>query len=298
MEEVRCNLCGGDSTVPVAQINGFNIVRCQHCGLTYVNPRLNIDEVHAIYDERYYRNEGLQNGNGSQFFGYDDYLGDEENIRLTFAKRLRTIEVYVERGRLLDIGCATGFFLNVARDHGWDVVGTEVSEYSVDYARSHFGLDVRLGTLRDIRFESDTFDVVTMWDVIEHLTDPMGELQEIRRILRPGGLLSIITPNVDSLVARVLGPRWEEFRRVREHLYFFSPRTLAAMLDRVGFVVLKTESADKFFYLGPAVRRMRYYLWDSVATDILYRIVHRLRLDKVRLNVNPFTKVALYARKE
>lgn len=296
LEKVRCNLCGADDTAPVMEIDGFHIVRCRQCGLIYVNPRYLEDALHEIYTELYYDHDGLTNG--LEFYGYDDYLRDEENIKITFAKRLKTIEHYAHQGRLLDVGCATGFFLDLARSGGWDVVGTEVSEFGARYARERFRLDVRLGTLKDLQFDDQAFDVVTMWDVIEHVLDPMGELQEIGRILRDGGLLSIITPDAGSLVARLLGRRWEEFRRVREHVYFFSKRSLTEMLRKVGFEILKTESADKVFYLGPAVRRLKYYTWDGALTNTAARCVYRLGLDKIRININPFSKIAVYARKQ
>ena len=296
LEEVRCNLCGADSTAPVAEIDGFHIVRCRHCGLVYVNPRYQERALQEIYTENYYDHDGIKNG--LEFFGYDDYLADEENIKITFAKRLKTIERYVPKGRLLDVGCATGFFLDLARKAGWAVVGSEVSTFSARYAVEKLRLDVRLGQLRDLNLDAGMFDVVTMWDVIEHVVDPMAELEETRRILRAGGLLSIITPDVSSPVARLLGGRWEEYRRVREHIYFFSRRTMTEMLRRAGFEVLRMESADKVFYLGPAVQRLKYYTWDGIITNAVARLIYRLGLDKLRININPLTKMAVYARKQ
>lgn len=296
LERVCCNLCGADDTAPVTEIDGFHIVRCRQCGLVYVNPRYREELLQEIYTETYYDHDGIQNG--LEFFGYDNYLEDEENIRITFAKRLKTIERYATKGKLLDIGCATGFFLDLAKSRGWEVVGSEVSEFTVRYARERFGLDVRLGTLGDLQFDAQSFDVITMWDVIEHVPDPIGELQEVRRILRDGGLLSIITPDVGSLVARFLGSRWEEFRRVREHVYFFSRRTMTEALRKVGFEVLRVEHADKVFYLGPAVHRLKYYTWDGMLTNTATKWVYKLGLDKIRININPFTKMTVYARKQ
>jgi 2-polyprenyl-3-methyl-5-hydroxy-6-metoxy-1,4-benzoquinol methylase len=304
LEKVRCNLCGADDTAPLAEIDGFHIVRCRQCGLTYVNPRFAQQTLHEIYTESYYDHDGIKNG--QEFYGYDDYVQDEENIKITFAKRLKVIERLTgemvrlngaNKGQLLDVGCATGFFLDLARSEGWNVVGTEVSSFGARFAQERFGLDVRLGTLRDLCFDGRSFDVVTMWDVIEHVLDPMAELLEVHRVLRDGGLLSIITPDVSSPVARLLGRRWEEYRRVREHVYFFSRHTLTDMLRKAGFEILRMESADKVFYLGPAMQRLKYYAWDGAITQLAMRWVYRLSLDKVRININPFTKMAVYARR-
>ena len=296
LERVCCNLCGADDNALVTEMGGLHIVRCRQCGLVYVNPRYQDQALQEIYTREYYAHDGINDG--LDFFGYDNYLDDEENIKITFAKRLKTIERYASRGKLLDIGCATGFFLDLARSRGWDVVGSEVSQFSVRYARERFGLDVHLGTLEKLHFDAQSFDAITMWDVIEHVPDPMGELQEVRRVLRDGGLLSIITPDVGSPVARLLGRRWEEFRRVREHVYFFSRRTMTEVLRKVGFEVLRIEHADKVFYLGPAMHRLKYYTWDGILTNTATRWVYRLGLDRIRININPFTKMAVYARKQ
>jgi predicted SAM-dependent methyltransferase len=136
-----------------------------------------------------------------------------------------------------------------------------------------------------------------MWDVLEHVTDPMAELKEVSRVLRTGGILSIITPDAGSIVARLLGDRWEEYRRVREHVYFFSRKTIAEMLRQAGFSVLKFESAGKLFYLGPALERLKYYTWDGAVTSAASKLVYRLGLGNVRVRVNPFTKLTVYARK-
>ncbi|MGC8787731.1 MAG: methyltransferase domain-containing protein, partial [Anaerolineae bacterium] len=191
LEYVHCNLCGADDTELVAEVEGFHIVRCRQCGLVYVNPRYREDFLQQLYTAEYYDHDGIRNGQA--FFGYEDYIADEENIKITFAKRLRTIERFANKGRLLDVGCATGFFLDLARAKGWEVVGSEVSEFAARYAREKLGLEVRLGALKELHFEAEAFDVVTMWDVIEHVADPMGDLLEVWRILRADGLLSLIT---------------------------------------------------------------------------------------------------------
>ena len=295
LENVRCALCGADDTRLVAEIDALHIVRCRKCGLIYVNPRYPEGFLQEIYTEQYYDHDGIRNG--LEFFGYDDYISDEQNIKITFSKRLKTIESLAHKGRLLDVGCATGFFLDLARSQGWEVLGSEVSEFSADYARERFNLDVRLGTLRQLGLDAGSFDVVTMWDVIEHVVDPLAELQEVWRILRPQGVLSIITPDSGSWMARLLGKRWEEFRRVREHIYFFSRRTMREMLQKAGLEVVRMESADKVFYLGPAIQRLKYYTWDGAVTSTAAKLVYRLGLDKVRVNVNPLTKMTVYARK-
>jgi 2-polyprenyl-3-methyl-5-hydroxy-6-metoxy-1,4-benzoquinol methylase len=149
-------------------------------------------------------------------------------------ERLAWIEDRVgKRGSLLDVGAATGQFMNVARDHGWEVQGIELSQWAVEQAQRQFGFSLLEGTLPDSRIPNSAFDIVTMWDCIEHLAHPNTVLREIHRVLRPGGLLVLSTGDVPHLDPKLLSgwysPPW--------HLYYFSRETIHQLLDICGFVV-------------------------------------------------------------
>jgi SAM-dependent methyltransferase len=141
----------------------------------------------------------------------------------------------------------------------------EPSEWAADYARRELGSEVLTGTLESIRFPDQAFDVVTLWEVIEHLSDPMITLQEIRRILRPGGQLVLSTPDAGSLAARVSGRRWLGWRKVPEHLYFFDRSNLDRLLTRAGFVPVRHRYASLTVSLGFALERTFSLLglWNS-----------------------------------
>jgi 2-polyprenyl-3-methyl-5-hydroxy-6-metoxy-1,4-benzoquinol methylase len=152
------------------------------------------------------------------------------------------------RGRLLDVGCSAASFLLVARDRGWDVAGLDVSAGAIEYAASVHGLDARVGTLEDTDHPDASFDVVTIFECIEHMRYPAAALHAANRVMRKGGLLAITTPNVDGLFPRVtyglLGKTigaWEH-PTPPHHLYQFSRRTLAALLDHTGFRVVSTTT--------------------------------------------------------
>src|SRR5690349_22293158 len=106
-------------------------------------------------------------------------------------------------GRLLDVGCSAGFFLKVARDRGFDVHGLEIPADTAALARERYDVDVQVGTLDDAHFEPGSFDVVTMWDVIEHVRDPVGAMSTVARLLKPGGIAALMTPNVEGLFPRL-----------------------------------------------------------------------------------------------
>ena len=137
------------------------------------------------------------------------------------------------RGRLLDVGCGSGQFLANMRDLGWEVMGVEPDPEAARVAREKLGLEVCQGTLAESEFPQDSFDVVTMSHVIEHVPDPLGLLKECKGILKPGGRLVLVTPNIESLGARVFGEFWRGWEPPR-HLFLFSPRTLSRCVESAG----------------------------------------------------------------
>ena len=237
MKYVYCNLCGADDTTILNSDDLLHLVRCRRCGLVYVTPRLTELAIQRLYAEDYFCT-----GNGARR-GYRNYIADQEYLLRTFRKRICWLERYGEPGgRLLDVGCAAGFFMQVCQERGWKVYGVEPTSCMADFARSHLGFEVFEGRLREANFRSSFFDVITLWDVLEHMTDPHQELLEINRVLRPRGLLVLETQNVASLTARVLGKHWYHYGNDL-HLFHFSPQTIAHLLADTGFRVLKTTAA-------------------------------------------------------
>jgi 2-polyprenyl-3-methyl-5-hydroxy-6-metoxy-1,4-benzoquinol methylase len=292
---VKCNLCSTDKTKLVFKINNYKIVRCKNCGLTYVNPRLKEDKLHEIYTENYYRNVSFNDAKSKKFFGYDLYIEEKDDIVKTFKRRLDVIEKHVKKGRILDVGCATGFFLELAKKRGWEVYGTDLSKFACNYAKKSGLKNIYCTELEKARFKDNMFDAVVIFDVIEHLPDPKKTLKEVRRILKHNGMVAITTPNIGSSVAKILGKRWEEVRRVREHIYFFSTRTLSKMLETLGFRAVKTESAGRYFSFNAAIRRGKIHF--PKVFSWLGNIVNVLNIQDKKVFVNPRYKVTVYAKK-
>jgi SAM-dependent methyltransferase len=158
------------------------------------------------------------------------------------SRRASRVEHYYPKvGRLLDVGCATGLFLNAMRGRGWDVHGVELSPYAADYARRTFGLDVFTGTVQEAAYPNHSFDIVTMWDVLEHVNDPKQTLAEVVRILRPGGMLALSLPDPTCPEARYFGANWIGWDRPR-HLHLFTPDILRCYLRDAGFGHIVFES--------------------------------------------------------
>ncbi|MFH1538258.1 MAG: class I SAM-dependent methyltransferase [bacterium] len=230
LEKTNCDLCGSGEKMLLYDKSPFLIVRCAECGLVYVSPRLSVRALkEEVYDEAYFDAER----------GYG-LAGHFDEGRREAARRAREILAWVERsakrGRLLDVGCAGGFFLDAARRRGWEVRGVEFATSAAALAREAFGLDVFEGEITDAPFEEASFDVVTLLDVIEHLTSPAAGLKKARALLRPGGKLFVITPNFDSLSRRSHGKNWG-LLEPEHHLYYFTPKTIDRMTAGAGFKV-------------------------------------------------------------
>jgi len=173
-----------------------------------------------------------------------DYLKNKSRFWGAAQSKIKEIEkLFPHKGKLLDLGCAGGLFLDVARDSGWDVQGIEPSKWGKDIATRYLNLDVIQGTLQTVRPTKIPFDVVTFFDVIEHLQDPLTELQRIKSVLKENGLLVVTTPNIESFVAKALGISWSMIT-LPEHLFYFSPETLSKMLKKSGFKVEKIETRN------------------------------------------------------
>jgi 2-polyprenyl-3-methyl-5-hydroxy-6-metoxy-1,4-benzoquinol methylase len=180
---------------------------------------------------------------------YSDYLGDRSAIHRNAGRKLSRLARLTAGRELLDIGCATGFFLEKARAEGWSVRGLEVSQYASEYARHNLGLEVQTGSIVSLPTGLPKVDVVTMWDTIEHLDRPDLALQNIRRLLRPDGVLVFSTGDYDSVLRRVTGKRWRLFADPT-HNFFFTKDTLRRMLEQAGYQILSIDQKGKWVSLS------------------------------------------------
>lgn len=235
-----CMLCGERGYTVLHRKGRFKAVKCSSCGLVYITPRRTHQGILDLYGARYWRSDRARE------YGYTDYLADGELYLDTFRIRARVIDPYKPvPGRILDVGCAAGFFLKVMAEKGWETHGLEISDPVARYAREALGLEgVRTGDTGLLsEMPRNYFDVVTLWDVVEHLEDPRATLRAVQPLLKDDGILVVETQNVDSTFAYFLGPRWHHYK-YEEHLYHFSPVTLRRLLYQAGFHVV--ENTPRF----------------------------------------------------
>lgn len=243
MKEIQCDLCKSDDYELMFELKDylhhiegtFRLVRCRRCGLMYLNPQPTREELKKYYPSDYHAYKPLSSVD-SPFKRLDRYYGIDKRCRAV-AKRLKR-----RKGRILDIGCATGEFLHFMRRYGnWELYGVEPDVEAAEYARNVLGLDVFTGTLLEVRYPDAFFDAVTMWNVLEHLHQPLLTLKEVARIIKPLGLLVISIPNPDSIEARIFGRYWAGFDAPR-HLFIYHLSTLKKALDLAGFEVREIRS--------------------------------------------------------
>ena len=224
-----CALCGRDDPTTVRSAPPYAVVRCRGCGLTYLSPRPSPEATERLYGREYFENPAP----GSP--GYPSYRRLVAALRREAEQKLAVVEAIVPPpARLLDHGCGTGVFLEVASRRGYDVFGIDVSAWAIETLRRERGLSAACATLEAGWGDDGSFDVVSSWDVLEHSPDPARTFAHIGRVLRPGGVLALTTPDVDGPDARLLGRFWYGYTKIPEHYYFYSRGTLAALAQNAG----------------------------------------------------------------
>ena len=264
--DVSCPVCGGRNRSVLFQKLGFNICRCAECDTVHVNPQLKPD---AILD--YYRQDDGQKSERSSSSMWIDVLCNPENQRWQrpyFQEAVDILRKHVPavRPRLLDLGCSIGLFMEVAQENGFECTGLELETEACQFARSR-GLDVRDQILAEAAFPDGSFDIITLFGVLEHLQYPDDVLRDVVRCLKPGGVVMAIVPNVGSLAASVLHERSRMFNG-RNHLTYFSWKTLPAILERFGLKVCHLDTVltgldsvlNHLQYLDPAGALSLQYL--------------------------------------
>lgn len=231
-----CFSCGGHASRWLFTKFGYPIVKCDTCDMVYCDFIPSQKELAEYYSEGYFKGSPDRRG-------YYDYAADESLLKASFLPKLRLVNRFAPRiGSLLDIGCAAGYFVELAIGQGWEACGLEISNFAANMARRR-GLPVVNGT-SPAMFKAEHFDAITMWDVVEHLPDPLEFLREANRVLRPRGVVSLCTGRIDSLVAKLWG-RHSRIFNPPQHLTFFSRRSLERVLKLAGFRVLKLLTDKK-----------------------------------------------------
>jgi len=232
--KMQCPICQHDA-LPEFTKDHFSYKRCPSCETLFVADDLRSELVYARYSKSYFEAAEPTKAKNAvkERYGYPSYLALYESIEHSFQHKLDLVLESVAGGRLLDAGTAYGAFMALASKH-FECKGIDVSEHAVSVARERFGLDVRQASIdKDQIFPSNFFDVVVMWDVLEHLLDPIKGVIEVCRVLRPGGYLFLSTDDASNWLPRLLGRNWWALAAPL-HVCHFSKKATRIALQRAG----------------------------------------------------------------
>ena len=254
VDSVRCPACGKTGTKEWLRgqdrLHGkreeYNLVRCPTCSLVWLIDPPKPSEMHLHYTD-----------------AYDKLIstaGEDSGDR--WQDRIRTLQKCKRAGTLLDVGCSSGGFLGFFRNESWKLYGIEMSPECAKRAEERTGAEVFAGLVLDAPFAPESFDVITCFDVLEHLYEPRRVMSRVGEWLKPGGIFYVQVPNIDSAEARVFGTYWHGLELPR-HLFHYSPASLKFLAESAGLEVVSLETRR-----NPAVGTSLRYVWDDVFRSV------------------------------
>ena len=265
-----CPICDSANVAARRSLNDYKVLRCHQCTVEFLHPQPGPDVLNNIYSAHY-------------------FLGDREGVAQSevFRQKHRTAEMYVHqllaisggrKGRLLEVGCGSGEFLDAALEQGFEAKGIEISEHAVASANARLGAaTVQCGVIESAALEPAEFDVVAFSDVIEHVRDPHAFMRRVHYCLRPGGIVFIVTPDTDSWSHRLMRNHWMEYKL--EHLYYFNRRSISFLLAKQNFSqvhILPNAKALSFDYVRAHFRRFHVPFWTQAVEMVGTAVPHVL----------------------
>jgi 2-polyprenyl-3-methyl-5-hydroxy-6-metoxy-1,4-benzoquinol methylase len=282
-----CNICNGKASFTFEK-NAYKLYRCENCDHVFVYPTPSTEEIEAVYRKSYF-----QKSEGEGGLGYADYDTDKAGLATTFDTYLTKLSKLSPGKKILDVGAATGFFLDRAKLAGWQTFGVEISKFGAEESNKR-GHETVCGIIEDVPGEK-RFDTITLWDVFEHMTDPRGALEQAHKLLATGGLIAINTIDSSSIPARILGKRWH-LVVPPEHLQYYSQKSLRKIVEDAGFEVLAMHRITKRFslaYIFTILYRWQHLgIWRKLA-----EICRSSFLQKVYIPLQTFDNIYVLARK-
>jgi SAM-dependent methyltransferase len=280
-----CACCGAMRWRLFCERYGYEVWQCLGCKSAQVSPMPEGDAILALYDREYFEGRG-------KAVGYADYEGDRDAHLQNAAARLQAIDSMSKgaKGAVLDVGCGTGHFLE-AVNSGRARYGIESSLHAAKLARRS-GARIVSASAERLPFSAPEFELVTMWDVIEHLRDPAASLRQIRESIAPGGMFVVSTGDFGSLLARVMRRRWY-LMAPPTHLHYFTRQGLIQLLEGAGFAVEAVRYESK----RVSIRLMGYLAVNAMPMlGPIARPGLRSRYADVALRINLHDQMTIFAR--
>jgi len=233
VKKVKCPVCNQNEEETLFIKRGYTFVRCISCGMVYTNPQVNQNIVKECYKGEAPSTE--------LWMGILTNSKETEWRQSYYNSILENIENNVGKGSLLDIGCAVGHFLDIARSAGWKTTGLELSNTGYKYCTERLNLDVLNKTIEDSELPKESFDAITLIGVLEHVTDPIDIIESCKKLLKKGGVIFVVVPNVYSLLNMVIHQKAVTFDG-RNHLLYFSEKTLESLFKKLNMEILLSDT--------------------------------------------------------
>lgn len=284
----RCRVCGGRDHSLLFMKDGYEVMRCKDCSLVFLNFAPSDKFLRDYYAEDFFNDPGTKDG-------FSDYKEEAANLERTFRRRIDILKRYHEKdGALLDIGCAIGEFMELAAEY-WDVYGVEISTYASRIAGEK-GLKVFNGKLEQSPYLNSGFNLVTLWDTIEHVADPLETMRLINRIVKPKGIVALTTGDVGSFTSKVCGRYWHLYN-IPQHLSYFDKETMGDLLKRSGFRMVEITYPSLNFTLDYLLFRLVTFYGLKFALPA-YKELSRKGLLNLNLKINLFDVMLVIAQKD
>lgn len=286
----KCYLCQHHSVEKAFSKLGWNIDYCKTCKLYTLDFKGSYNNfIRTYYDKKFFTGSKKR-------AGYCNYEGDRKAEKRNMQNYLKGIQIFKKSGSLLDVGCATGLFMQEAKKERFVVDGLDVSDYAVNIAKKHFGNRVKRANIENVDYKGKKFDVITMFDVLEHLNNPKNVLKKTFKILTKDGILVINTGDTGSLLAKIQGKHWHFFIPP-QHFFYFSQNNLSELLKQSGFRIIRVDRKGKWVSI-----RYLFHLARQIQNDIIghlgFALVGNNIIGKIPVYLNLFDNITVYAVKE
>lgn len=249
LETTPCLLCQSLQYSIIHTFQHLHAVICRKCGLVYLNPRLKESAMTSVYQSKDYFSQRKD-------VGYEDYFSQEESLRITFRRFLEELKKRkMTSGRILEVGCGYGYFLDEAKSFFSQRTGVDLSRDAGSHAERLSGARIHIGDVNSLPSELNGYDVIVLINVIEHIYSPIEFLFSIKQRLKDGGKIVIATPDIGSFWYKIMKRRWPSFK-VPEHVAFYSGKTLKLLLQKTGFINIQNIPFTHFFPLGLIAQKL------------------------------------------
>ncbi len=263
---IKCNICNSTKFKLVYYLNNYRLFKCNKCDLNFVHPQ---PSTNKKIDLNYLRYGSTENENA--------YLAKKDELIKRTQNNIKLLSKYKKSGRLLDIGCSYGYILKTFQNYGYKTEGIEISKRSYQYAKKYCKVNVKYGNFNKFHYDEQSFDIVSLFDTLEHFSNPKKVIKKIHRILTINGIVIIQTPNFNSFISKIATTNWF-WLLIPQHLYLFSIRSLYFLLENNGFNIIKITTWDDYEELDRNILYLMKLKDKGITSPIYYCLFHFINL--------------------